>query len=314
MNIAFLTEGKEGFSGLFGGIAKVLCDRGDAVMACYMGQERPHDLRVKHNPCSWTYLDFGQLEKFSPDRVVVFNGRDIGNLAATTYLQHRFHGRVVHAELGWLPQAGNIYLDWKGCGGWSNLRLERNLPEANQNALKKLRDEYKPKPLPDGFPRDFILVPLQLDLDTSITYDSPYVRSMFSLGGFVVRHFADQHVVIRRHPRGDLGLVFPGAIYVEDSISTKDLAFHAKALVGINSTSLIEALVHYKPVLTLGHNVASGKGVFYEGSSAFSNPRKILKWSPDADRVDRVLSLLLSKQFLSSNPPPNIFDTFFNEG
>jgi capsule polysaccharide modification protein KpsS len=177
-------------------------------------------------------------------------------------------------------------------------------------AVTLLKSLYQVTPKPDYLPNDFILVPLQLEADTSILHDSAYIKTMYSLVGFVSKHFFDFPVVVCKHPKDSSEYNFKNVIYTTN-ISTLSLIPHARAVIGINSTLLIESLIYSKPVLALGKNVASGKGVFYEGEGAFLNPRKLLEIQPSQEAIDQVLTLLLSKQFKAATPTANILSEFF---
>jgi hypothetical protein len=312
MRIAFFTEGHLGFESLFGGLSSVLLNRGDCVMACYDGDSEPSDKRVELNRCSWTFFELEKVGSFQPDRVVIFNSRDGSALAVSRYLQHRYGDKVLHDELGWLPQRGHIYLDKKGCGGWSQI-CDQNCQESYDiDSIKKLSELYPKRDVPAGLPKNFILVPLQLQNDTTILYDSPYIKTMYSLVGFVVNQFPDFPIVVRKHPKDTTSHTLRGVTYITEGPSTIELAAHARVIIGINSTTLIESLVYNKPVLALGKNVAVGRGVFYDGPEAFAYPRKVLEWKPNQNDVNRTLSFLMSRQFLASSPPPHVISEFFD--
>jgi hypothetical protein len=310
MKVAFFTIWHEGFEKEFGGLARALLDRGDQVMACYDSTLSPTNSRVQFNRCRWTGFEFGDLEAFEPDRVVIFNSRQDAALAASLELKRKYPRKVLHAELGWLPQKDNIYLDWEGNGGWSRLS-KAGAYNIDDSALDALRELYVPEVIPSTVPKDFILVPLQLEKDTSILHDSQRIKTMFSLVGFVKKNFGDYPIIVRTHPICKTAFGFDGVTTISDGISTRALSAHARAIVGINSTSLIEALIYSKPVLALGENVASNKGVFYEGPDAFYMPRKLLEFKVDKDKVDRVLTHLLSSQFSSINTPEHILFKYF---
>lgn len=306
MRIALLTFNNPVFKNSFSGVADYFIQKGHTVGTFYHpDHERPENKLIHHYPCRWWEFELHSLEQWKPDRILIFNGSFVWCNAATQEIKRRW--KTYYAELAWLPQKNQIYIDPEGPGGRSALcRRSLDTHQASVQELKVLKDSlerlYPKTTYVRNLPKNFILVPLQIEADTSILHDSPWFKTNHSLVGFVRSRFPNEKIVVKPHPLGG-NYSFQGVTVLDKSVSIRDILPHAKAVIGINSTTLIEALVHYKPVACLGVNVACNKGVFWEGKDAFLNPEGVLKFHPSHERVDRCLHLLKSLQFPASHPP-----------
>lgn len=299
MKIALLTFNHAVYEQSFSAIAASLIDRGHVVQAFYHPEDpRPTNAKVGLSHCRWWEFEFASLEAFNPDRVLVFNGSFGWCNAATKEISKRWTTR--YAELGWLPQKNQMYIDSKGPGARSTL-FDAPVPECDPaETVARLKQYYTPTA---GFPhKDYILIPCQLEADTSILYDSSRFKTMHSVVGFVKRHLPGIPIVIKKHPAELYEYKFPGCIEVEKEVPFHNLIPNARFVIGINSTTLIESLVFEKPVMCLGSNVASNKGVFLEGEEAFWTPDRILTWEPNIERIHQVLHFLKTCQFPMGAP------------
>lgn len=270
MKVALLAYDYTRLGFLFG-IRDLLQSKGHTVK-CFTHHGSPK-ADVPHTAHPWGDFRFEKLEEFNPDRLVMFNGFASATLPATKLLRAKFE--TFHVEQGWLPQKGNIYIDGVGMGARSGIvatarRMERRKVDAFESGevsgfLKSIyRDAGSFTPPCAG---KYIVIPAQLENDTSILYDSPLFKRMSSLVAFVRKSLKDSpyNIYIKAHPRDkehgfsyaqDLQIIREGNL--NDMVAHKDCA----GIVGINSTGLIEALVHSKPVVALGFNVASGSGAY----------------------------------------------------
>jgi len=304
MRIALIDTDKPGYEYSLAPVATLLLEDGHEIMAVYSGAVGPSDPRVHFGSCSWALFDHDPIIRFNPDRIIVFNGSHKAIFAATQWL--KAHYRTVYMEHGWLPQQEYNYIDAQGTGARSLLfdtwAHRVGTSERIQETMARLQKVYRPEPHGLSLPENYILVPLQLERDTSILYDSPCFKSMASLVGFVRRHFYDQHIVVKTHPMDETSYAFEGVTIVRERVPINSLIATARAVVGINSTALIEALVHLKPVGALGLNVASRKGVFYEERDMFFRPRGLLDFKPEQSSVERTLDLLFHAQYPRAKP------------
>lgn len=241
---------------------------------------------------NWNRWEFGDLLDY--DTLVVFNGWGPNVIAQTHYLREAFaNKKFFYTELAWFPQKGHIYLDPAGVGGRSTLS-QTNLACGDDKNFEELTSRY---PIYDKVPyENFILVPLQREEDTSILYDSPAFKTMYSLLSYVKKHFPDFTIVARVHPLWPYkGPEIPGVIF-ESEIPTLQLAQHARLIVGINSTSMFESLQFFTPTIMLGRSVLSGTpGI--AAPVSLTNPRNALEFVPDRHAIRCTLSKLFSTQF-----------------
>jgi hypothetical protein len=313
MRVALIDTDKAGYEYSLAPIARLLLEAGHEVMAVYSGAVGPSDPRVRFGSCSWALFDLAPLVAFDPGRVVIFNGYHRPIHAAARYIERRW--KTVYMEHGWLPQRDHNYIDTKGTGGRSSLLTAwRHLvgrEERVSSTMLKLKQLYRPNRIELSLPSGYILVPMQLERDTSIVYDSPWFKSMPSLVGFVQRHFPDYPIVVKLHPMDDAVYDFTNVTTISGRIPMNDLVPGAEMIIGINSTSLIEALIHGKRIGALGINVASGKGVFYEGERMWLNPRGLINFKPDQAARWAVLDALFHAQYPRANPPRSVLEKIF---
>lgn len=301
----------------FSAIAELLVTEGHDVLAVYDGAGKPKNEKVKYVSCCWTGMDLSELEAFRPDYVLLFNGYHAHRHAASRLIEKKW--KTYFMENAWLPQKGNLYVDHGGTGArgaifrtvFSPVR-DADYLKLREDSLKPLRDCYAQAPHGIDLPKDYILVPLQLEQDTSIVFDSPFFKDMPTFVHYVVRHFCDHPIVVKTHPKNQKPLNFPGVRLISENVPFNDLVPDAKLVVGINSTSLIEALIHYKPVAALGYNVASNRGAFVSEPEEmmFGVPREALFRQPNKECIDDTLYFLSQNQFPRAAPPRELSRLF----
>lgn len=283
------------------GLEKGLKERGHEVKLFHHEDEGKNPGHVK---TKWVDFEIKAIDYFNPDRLIIFNGYASQSSGVTAYLKTKYS--TLFMEQAWLPQANNVYLDHEGLGGRSWLAKQdlaaSNLP-INEDAVANIKKHFDPgaNPLPSF--GDYILVPMQVEHDTQIVLDSPYFKTMRSLVDYVLHHFPDFRVVVKLHPRSTQTLSQRKTEHiVGPDITMNRLAAYARAIIGINSTSLVEALVHEKPIISLGNSILSGSRVFLTGEAALAAPRRVLEHRPSTEAYKRVLTQLLSRQFNKNEP------------
>lgn len=111
--------------------------------------------------------------------------------------------------------------------------------------LDALRSRYTPRPVDEPLPDRFVLIPAQLDFDTSFLF-SPRFRTTDSFIGFVRHELPDAAIVVKNHPlQPDAPRTEP--VY-KGSANWNDLAARATLIAGLNSTTLPESLVQHRTV------------------------------------------------------------------
>lgn len=232
----------------------------------------------------WHLFDLQPLYDFGPDVLVAFNGYFKPIHAACKYLKERY--QFLHAEVAWFPQRDYIYVD-REIHDRSDVakRVEEitrvfdpNLYKDKAHILGKVRQNYipstnKPPEVLEG--KINIIVPLQLETDTSILYASPYFKDMESMVGFIdkcaKKYGPHLNIIVKKHPKwakanfeGTFSKErYPNCTIISESKHTmNDYAAHCDGVIGINSTSLMEAMLHRTPVLQMGGNVYCTHSVF----------------------------------------------------
>lgn len=292
------------FESLARGMLDGLRSRGHEVRVFYEhgklsgdGSERMFYSRARLHP----------LHSFRPDHVIIFNGRARMISGATSLIQHQYKTSFI--EVAWLPQKKYIYWDPDGLGGRSSLAKKdlaepifENPEKSDEELLHALREEYKPEPRPRDLPKNYILLPLQLEGDTAIRLDSPHFQTMASLISFICNCYKGRNIVVKTHPKGErpkeLERIKDRTVQTVESIPMNTLAAYAERVVSINSTSLIEALIHHKPVGFLGESIISSTpGVFCKPGEILRTPKVFLNYTPDTGRINQLLANLARLQF-----------------
>lgn len=183
--------------------------------------------------------------------VFVWNGEEACYASAKSMC--REHGiPLTIAEVGYFPQSAYYILDRKGINANSELMSDR-LDWVSETMLERA----------DGFASNYlagrrwsqhglyILCPLQLENDTNIRMHSPF-RRMQQFVEHVEGRFPGKRVLFKTHPRAPAVRLRVG----KDSVIVRegnilDLAVDAEAVIGLNSTSLLETTMMGVPTTTL---------------------------------------------------------------
>jgi hypothetical protein len=268
--------------------------------------------------CDWHLFNWERIESFEPTRILTFNGGFRPIHAAVKALRQKYD--FLFAEVAWFTQNDFIYID-RDVHHRSTIAGETPRCKDVSEIIKLIKSKYVPKDkLAIELPEDFVLVPLQLERDTSILYASDYFKDMNSLIGFVRHHLdAKIPVVVKTHPKRQTdeveeSLRDSGCILVNHpEVTMTDLVSRAKLVVGINSTSLMEALVLGKPIVSLGNSVAGhdklsadsqpfirGHVESFDLMKVYNNPTEFM---PSKEIVEQRIAYLYANQIDFRSPP-----------
>lgn len=321
-------------------IIQRLLDRGHSVRILAL-HDLPYGAKedgFDSHKVAWNKFDWDKIEEFDPHRIVVFNGFFRAIHAATKILKKRWP--TLTAEVAWLPQRDYIYID-KGIHHESSVsqrakemresyKFKSDLIEEKRTHLRALREKYKPGPIPDYLPSNYVLVPLQLERDTSIVYASKHFKDMNSLVSYVKNALPDTPIVVKQHPKAntderEFALDLSSADFVlKNEASMNDLSAKASMVVGINSTSLIEAMIHNKPVVQLGHSIVNPVGpgpINWKEEFDLSRPSLLSDFhkrivsgdlKADQDLSDALLLTMMANQISFRHPPEWAVDLVLN--
>lgn len=253
---------------------------------------RDHNVRWFVSDTEWKQLK-EKILLFEPDVIWTWNGRFAWYENLFYELSRNF--RVVVSEMAWLPQKGNHFI----CGFEDSFhrcdwRISPSYPIA-EGVLEDLKNGYQV--VDPTFSKDYMVIPFQLENDTSITRLSPVYKTNLQTVYRAKATFPDLELIISKHPRQkDIPYDGPGIEYF-GSCTTLDLAVNAKWLVAINSTVTIETLLWHGNVMVFGYNPA--RQVLLDGFSCEMKPHT-------QEERYRVLSYLFNRQYKPEIPDAKV--------
>lgn len=256
-------------------------------------------------------LAFAQLERrqkeycdcltaLTPDRILIWNGldefhQDFINVVGELDL----HAQLYHLELGWLPQRDHFYCDPSGVNGNSSI---------SQTSYSKLLTPAQKKQLQCALAEirtgreltkksKLVLVPLQIESDTSVQCFSHYKSNQEFMNMLECWIPEGYDVVIRPHPLSiaECPKFSRTDFRVDGKAPLYDSLAEAAFVIGLNSTTLIEALVYDCHVMAFGKGIFSSlKEMSYTEDDSFGSK------SLSADEVGGFLYDLLFHRQISS--------------
>ncbi len=222
--------------------------------------------------CSARFNFFEDLfATFLPEKIFIWNGghdyqQDFINYCANIGLKKS----LFFAELAWFSQKEYFYFDPIGVNGASSISVSKPKP-LNSVETRKICNWL------EGFNRQLrkldtiektVLVPLQLESDTSITEFSPFSTMLDFLNFLDGWLPTELTVYVRNHPlsaNNEVLSQMPSRFLLSGDSTLYDAIEKAEYVVGINSTVLLESLALGKKVY------AFGKGVFSSSDAIFTN-------------------------------------------
>lgn len=241
------------------------------------------------------YRDY--LNALAPDKILIWNGLDEFHQDFIQIVDDlNFREQLYFLELGWLPQRDFFYCDPYGVNGDSSISrksffnpLTQEQKEQLQNSLEIIRNgrDFSQK-------SNMVLVPLQIESDTSVQCFSPYKTNQ-SFVSMLERWIpVGYDVVIRPHPLSIAECPkFNRSDFRADATSSlHDCFAAARFVIGLNSTTLIEALVYNCHVMAFGKGISSSlKGGQYTEEDSFG-----AKGLTDEDVAAFLYELLFRRQ------------------
>lgn len=214
----------------------------------------------------WHYAcDRRLLDRVTPTMVVVWNGLQPRRSIFVTVAQHN---RVpcVYMENGLLPQT--TVCDGQGVNANNSMPRDPDFyrrlplaPEPEQTNLTVREVRATRQISGKSLPGRYIFVPFQVDYDTQIVLFSPWVKDMQDLFRELLEQshaMGSTQLVFKEHPSSKRDyrhlhdLLPPGRGIFANEYATQTLIKGAEAVVTINSTVGIEALLFGKKVVVLG--------------------------------------------------------------
>ncbi|MEM7419410.1 MAG: hypothetical protein AAF364_06720 [Pseudomonadota bacterium] len=222
------------------------------------------------------------IDKENADVVGVWNGQKqpSSSIAAAAILLGK---EVVYFENGLLPNSTTC--DWKGVNCQNSLPSNTAFYRQFDNDKKELPTELVPRAPTtvkakgvelNALPKKYVFVPFQVETDSQIISNSPWIRCMGQLYEHlesIIEKVNDPNLffVIKEHPsestRHDHLHDKHKRILFANQCNTQMLIEKAQAVITVNSTVGIESLLLSKPVIALGSACYGVKGVCLQANS-----------------------------------------------
>lgn len=209
---------------------------------------------------SWKWPDdlmllYKDIKEFAPEMIFIFNGNTPLLQRVSKHLVENLGIPVVYFELGWFPQKNHVYCDLEGAGHKSSI--------ARKTLEQLLGKPVPPRIVRRKFQHNRALLVLQKPGDTTIS-EGPFPRqcSHTELINYVRESIPNNiALIVRRHPKddGEYNIDLPNTF--ADSASLEESLMNVDAVIGVNSTALLEAMRYSVNVYHLGHGVMGNKGV-----------------------------------------------------
>jgi len=243
------------------------------------------------------------IEKLTFDYICLGNGND----KSGKWLQQRLKAKYLFSEYGWLPWSECFYVDDRGTGPLSSLRYMA-LSEMSANDHYAEEVQYFKSKLRWGklVPfKNFVYVPLQVDTPTSDGKpDFKFRFTGFKNNAEFLAEIAkiipnDITILVKNHPSNKRPTNIPkGMIDISKmGLSKYELYQRMAAMVAINSTSVLEAMVFGRHVFAYGQDIFSGKVLAHESVRDKDEFANHLANNPPVDNQRRFVGCLFQRQF-----------------
>ena len=186
------------------------------------------------------------------DLIVINNGYRIRQTGLVKSIRE-LNKKILFTEVGHLPQRGKVHIDYKGM--YHESSICENLDWVNEEEMLKTEFFLK-KSIYSKFinnqKQSYILVVLQMDWDASL-YKSRFNNEF--LINYCLAKYHDKKIIFKFHPRHkekDKNIIYEKfknhKLIFNDKTPFLFLCKNSEKVVGMSSTSLIEALALNKPV------------------------------------------------------------------
>ncbi|WP_444931469.1 hypothetical protein ACJJIF_06740 [Microbulbifer sp. SSSA002] len=240
---------------------------------------------------------------YNPDLITLWNGlvhyqQDFISLTKELNPKQKY----CYIEAGWFPQKGTYYQDSKGVNAESSIALTcpPSISAKERETLNHWKKKYHIQrgryAIKDS---GYIFVPLQLETDTNITMFSPF-KTMAKFIEWVINNTDEkQKIIIRPHPIHPVipeleTKNIPGRVTFDSETPICKLLAECSAVIGINSTVLLESLIYNKPTYALGNGLFDSSMAIPK--QKIDTPLKLSGSKSSKHESDALLYFLLKKQ------------------
>lgn len=272
---------------------------------------------IKTLEAKWLFkVYFNALKHSRCQQMLIWNGLKYRQRIAVVAAQD-LKMPIIYMENGLIP--GMTTIDAKGINYLNSAprskdfytRVDTNVEHSDNAALlaSQLKERIQTKP--SSLPEDYIFVPFQVNTDSQVVLFSPWIKDMFEMISIfeqVCRKLGQQAPVFlfKTHPACDeeyTSLINQYRehkhiqFYTESEATTLELINYANAVITINSTVGIEALLLGKKVCTLGQAFYDIENISLNADSIDSLTNKIQHlsdWQPDPKAVSGLFNYLIN--------------------
>ena len=241
-----------------------------------------------------------------------------------------FNKKIIYFEVGFFPNT--IVIDPKGVNFFNsvprNINFYKNYSIKEETFPRKINKRehlIKRKLEYIKLPEKYIFVPFQTSFDTQIVYNSPWIKSMPMLFEIIEQIANKTHInfILKEHPHErdftyeELHKRAENNPFIKfaNGNETNELIKNAEAIITINSTVGLEALLMNKRVIVLG-NAFYALDKITKKATNISELEQIIKnldkWNIEEDLIKRFLSYLINEYLVKgtwSNPTKEHFIT-----
>ncbi|WP_444925268.1 hypothetical protein ACJJI4_11895 [Microbulbifer sp. TRSA002] len=270
------------------------------------------------------------LEEFQPDAIYIWNGlMDYQQAFIRCSQKINPHQKYYFLEAGWFPQKGTYYEDTLGVNAKSHIAQTTPnslTPEETKKIKAWKKDKIKANGNFQACDKDYYFVPLQLESDSNIKYFSPF-PTMEKFVSWIIKNTNNEvQIVVRPHPLDktckEKLAAMSNRVVVNTETPLNSLIASCKAVIGINSTVLLESLVYEKTVFALGKGLFQSSGAIFLQREDEKIPLTSSTPASMIARQEALLHLLISKQHhiptftqkKINQPHLNVTNTKFNKG
>jgi len=236
-------------------------------------------------------------------KVLIWNGGKFRQRIAIEIAKKIFDLKVSYFENGSMPH--RLTFDNKGINYENSLPRERAFYEQYESSKELPTDivqrrgkrEHKFSVEKQELPQKYIFVPFQVDYDTQIITNSPWIKNMRQLFS-VIEAIAQQsqyHFILKEHPSSGKNYddLHQKAQQIENisfgnGYLTQELIENAQAVITVNSTVGMESLLFHKKVIVLGNAFYTIEGMSFR----VKNAQELQSLLTDLDKIDIDLSLI----------------------
>lgn len=249
----------------------------------------------------WYHIDdlMKQLDRLDFDFVCMGNGTGHEQEAVIEYVGR---GKCLFSEYGWLPWSEHFYISRNGCGRDSELASYR-VEDIAQMEIWYQEIDCLVRKLDQGanLPyRDFIYVPLQKDVNDFKFQTSPFASNEAFLD--FIHEVTPSHfdVLVKPHPlynkSYDLGKYGRFIDLSGKNYNKKQIYNQMYAMICINSTSILEALIFSGKIFAYGEDVFNNKDIVNHRIFKKKEFVKMLALEIPQDIRLKFVSLLMERQ------------------